>query len=327
MALQRVLRQFLPVLLLGAVLGAAVYATRGARLDEADFVFNNGTEVQTLDPATVTGVPRGRAIRAVFEGLLVSHPETLEPLPGMAERWEVSEDRLTYTFHLRQNALWSNGDTVDADDFLWSFERFLDPRTAAEYAYMLWYVKGAAFTTEVEDGRPRNSFDTVGIEWLDRWTAALPARGARPFFLDLMAFYPMFPVCRRNIEDMKARWPDTGRRSGCAPRTSSRQRSLHGEVPAGERPHPLREEPALLGRRQRRLRVDRHARGRVVHDLAQPLPDRRVPLHRRALPANVIQELRRARTSTRSPTSGPTSTGSTSRGLRSTTSGCGARSR
>ena len=171
MALQRVLRQSLPVLLLGAVLGAAVYATRGARLEPADFVFNNGTEVQTLDPATVTGVPEGRAIRMVYEGLLVSHPETLEPLPGMAERWEVSQDRLTYTFHLRQNALWSNGDTVDADDFMWSFERFLDPRTAAEYAYMLWYVTGAkAFTTEVEDGRPRNSFDTVGIERLDRWT-------------------------------------------------------------------------------------------------------------------------------------------------------------
>lgn len=210
MALQRVLRQFLPVLLLGAVLGAAVYTTRGARLEPADFVFNNGTEVQTLDPATVTGVPEGRAIRMVYEGLLVSHPETLEPLPGMAERWEVSEDRLTYTFRLRQNALWSNGDTVDADDFLWSFERFLDPRTAAEYAYMLWYVTGAkAFTTEVEDGRPRNSFDTVGIERLDRWTLRFQLEAPCPFFLELMAFYPMFPVCRRAIEDMKARFPDT----------------------------------------------------------------------------------------------------------------------
>lgn len=210
MALQRSLRQALPVMLLAAVLAAAVYATRGARLEPADFVFNNGTEVQTLDPATVTGIPEGRAIRMVYEGLLVSHPETLEPLPGVAERWEVSEDGRTYTFHLRQDARWSNGDTVDADDFMWSLERFLDPRTAAEYAYMLWYVTGArAFTTEVEDGAPKNSFDTVGIERVDRWTLRFHLDAPTPFFLELMAFYPMFPVCRRAIEDVKARFPDT----------------------------------------------------------------------------------------------------------------------
>ena len=209
MALQRIARQVIPVALLASLLGGAIYATRGARLEPADFVFNNGTEVQTLDPATVTGVPEGRAIRMLFEGLLVSHPETLEPLPGVAERWEVSEDGLEYTFHLRHDALWSNGDPVTSADFMWSFERFLDPQTAAEYAYMLWYVEGAeAFTTEVEDGQAVHGFDTVGITAPDEYTLRFRLKAPTPFFLELMAFYPMFPVNRRNIEEAQERFPD-----------------------------------------------------------------------------------------------------------------------
>lgn len=209
MAFQRFSRQALPLLLLAGVFAAAVYATRGARLEPADFVFNNGTELQTLDPATVTGVPEGRAIRMVYEGLLVSHPETLEPLPGMAETWEVSEDGLTYTFHLRKNAKWTDGSLVTADDFLFSLERFLNPKTAAQYAYMLWYVKGAkAYTTEVENGGPKNDFDTVGIKKLDEFTLQFQLDAKCPFFLELMAFYPMFPVSHRGIEAVKETNPD-----------------------------------------------------------------------------------------------------------------------
>ncbi|MFT5734615.1 MAG: oligopeptide transport system substrate-binding protein [Paracoccaceae bacterium] len=218
MAFQRFLRQVLPIALLLGILAAAVYATRGARLVPADFVFNNGTELQTLDPATVTGVPEGRAIRMVFEGLLVSHPESLEPQPGGAESWNVSEDGLTYTFQLRRNAHWSNGDTITAEDFLWSFERFLDPRTAAQYAYMAWYIEGAeAFTTEVEDGAPKNSFDTVAIKKLDDYTLQFKLNAPTPFFLELMAFYPMFPVSRRNIEDAQAKYPNSWRREWLKP--------------------------------------------------------------------------------------------------------------
>lgn len=218
MAFQRFLRQVLPIALLLGILAAAVYATRGARLVPADFVFNNGTELQTLDPATVTGVPEGRAIRMVFEGLLVSHPESLEPQPGGAESWNVSEDGLTYTFQLRRNAHWSNGDTITAEDFLWSFERFLDPRTAAQYAYMAWYIEGAeAFTTEVENGAPKNSFDTVAIKKLDDYTLQFKLNAPTPFFLELMAFYPMFPVSRRNIEDAQAKYPNSWRREWLKP--------------------------------------------------------------------------------------------------------------
>ena len=205
-----VARRATPFVLLGAVLAGAVSLAGSARLEPADLVFNNGTEVSTLDPARVTGVPEGRIIKALFEGLVVKHPRTLEPLPGMASSWEVSEDGLVYTFHLREDARWTNGDPVTADDFLYSWERFLHPQTAAGYAYQLWYVVGAeAFTKEVdEDGNPKNAFDTVGIRALDPTTLQVTLKSPTPFFMDLMAFYPMFPVNRRNIEEAKERWPD-----------------------------------------------------------------------------------------------------------------------
>jgi oligopeptide transport system substrate-binding protein len=204
-------RRVVPLVLAGAVLFTALRVAGSARIERADFTFNNATEISTLDPATVTGVPEGRILRAIFEGLTVKDPATLEPIPGMAERWDVTEDGITYTFHLRRNAVWSNGDPVTAHDFTYSWERFLDPRTAAEYSYQLWYVEGAeAFSKDVgPDGSPRRSFDTVGIKALDDWTLEVRLKAPTPFFLQLTAFYPLYPVNRRNIEEAKAAFPQT----------------------------------------------------------------------------------------------------------------------
>ena len=159
-SIQDRLRSILPFLLLGSIFATAIVLAGSARLEPADFTFNNATEVATLDPARVTGTPEGRVIRCLFEGLTVKHPETLEPLPGMAESWTISDDGLVYTFNMRRGAQWSNGDPVTAHDFVFSWERFLHPMTAAEYAYQLWYVVGAKeYTTQVDDdGNPVNDF-------------------------------------------------------------------------------------------------------------------------------------------------------------------------
>jgi oligopeptide transport system substrate-binding protein len=205
------LRQLVALILLLSIPAGALYMARGAQLEQADFTWNNGTEVQTLDPATVTGVPEGKVLRAIFEGLVVKDSRTLEALPGMAESWDISDDGLVYTFHIRRGALWSNGDEFTADDFLYSFERFLNPRTAAKYAYQLWYVKGArAYSSEVDgNGNPKSDFASVGISKLDPYTLRIELESPTPFFLDLMGFYPLFPVNRRNIEEARQRFPDS----------------------------------------------------------------------------------------------------------------------
>ena len=203
-------RQAMAVLLLGGAFAGALSLALGARLDRAQFTYNNGTEVSTLDPATVTGQPEGRVIRAIFEGLVIKDPKTLAPLPGMAESWEISPDGLVYTFHVRHNAKWTNGDPVTAHDFTFSAERFLSPVTAAEYSYQLWYVKGAkAYTTEVDDdGKPVHDFDSVAFKALDDFTIEIELNSPTPFFLDIIGFYPLFPVNRRNIEEAQVNWPN-----------------------------------------------------------------------------------------------------------------------
>ncbi|WP_419192247.1 peptide ABC transporter substrate-binding protein [Engelhardtia mirabilis] len=205
------IRTVVPISLLAGAIALGTRITTTTRLEPADFTFINGTEVQTLDPATVTGVPEGRVLRAIFEGLTVKDPATLEPMPGMAETWEISEDGLTYTFHLRHGARWTNGDEVTAQDFLYSWERFLNPSTAAEYAYQLWYVKGAkAYSTELDDqGHPLQPFDTVGIRALDDHTLEVVLDQPTPFFIQLTGFYPLFPVNRRCIEEAQELYPDT----------------------------------------------------------------------------------------------------------------------
>src|SRR6266699_2696105 len=87
----------------------------------------NGREVQDLDPQIVNAVSAGNILSALFEGLVSEDPHDLHPVPGVAERWDVSQDGKTYTFHLRKNAQWSNGARVTARDFVRSYQRMLMP--------------------------------------------------------------------------------------------------------------------------------------------------------------------------------------------------------
>ncbi len=159
------------VLLLAA---ATVWAISIKPLPPADFTFVNNTEIKSVDPALVTGQPEMRVIMGIFEGLVNWDPKTLEPIPGVAKSWEISPDLLTYTFHFRDNATWTDGTRVTPQDFLWQWRRMLDPRTASEYAYQLWYVENAQRYTqrEIKPG------DRVEVELHDREPGALPfARG------------------------------------------------------------------------------------------------------------------------------------------------------
>lgn len=150
----------------------------------------NGTEPQDLDPHIVTGVSEHNIISALLEGLVGENPETLEPVPGVAAYWAISADGLVYTFFLRENARWSNGDAVTAQDFVWSWQRMLTPTLGAEYAYQLYPVRNAR---DYHQGRI-DDFSRVGIEALDAHTLEVTLENPTPYFLSLLAHYSTFAV-------------------------------------------------------------------------------------------------------------------------------------
>jgi oligopeptide transport system substrate-binding protein len=117
--------------------------TQNASDDIQTLRFDNGAEPEYLDPIMAhDNKSRNLAIN-LFEGLLTYHPRTLEPLPGVAERWEVSPDGITYTFYLRKNAVWTDGKPVAGEDFVYAWQRAVDPKTASRSASHLYPVKNA----------------------------------------------------------------------------------------------------------------------------------------------------------------------------------------
>ena len=150
----------------------------------------NGTEPQDLDPGIITGVQEFHIIMALFEGLVTEDPVDLHPVPGVAESWDISPDNTIYTFHLRRDAKWSNGDPVTAGDFLETYKRNLTPSLASEYAYMHFVVKNAeAYNT----GKLTN-FDEVGYKALDDHTLRITLNYSTPYFLSLLLHHSWYPV-------------------------------------------------------------------------------------------------------------------------------------
>ena len=158
--------------------------------------WGNGTEPQSLDPHIATGVPEHKIISALMEGLVLKDRETLEPKPGVAESWEISDDGLVYTFHLRNNARWSNGDAHNAHDYVWSWWRALQPALGNLYAYMYFPISNAKeyYEGEISD------FEQVGVKALDDLTLQVTLKNPTPYFLQLLDHYSLYPVHRATVE-------------------------------------------------------------------------------------------------------------------------------
>lgn len=188
--------------LLSAGLFSLVLLTSCSRFEErADFVVVNGAEPQTLDPAVISGQPEGRISQALFEGLLSRNAKG-ELIPGVAEKWELSEDGLTLTFHLREEARWSNGDPVTAQDYVESWKRVLTPETGSVYSELLYYIENAQ---DFLDGKITD-WDQVGVKALDDRTLQVQLKNPTPFFLDLTAFTTLLPVHTPSIATYGDDW-------------------------------------------------------------------------------------------------------------------------
>ncbi|MEO1007431.1 MAG: peptide ABC transporter substrate-binding protein [Planctomycetota bacterium] len=225
-----------PVLLLALVVAATMVSDRP--LPRADFAFVNRGDVSTLDLQKMSWMQDLRVARMVFEGLVENDVFTqgYDVVPAVAERWDISGDGLTYTFHLRDNAKWTNGSPVTAHDFVYSWRRAILPDTAADYTKLFQLIKGAPEFADWRqaqlDAFPDRRFESdearreaaealwaeteakfaemVRLRALDDRTLEVELKQPTPYFLDLLAFavfYPVYPPLVRQYESID---PATG---------------------------------------------------------------------------------------------------------------------
>jgi oligopeptide transport system substrate-binding protein len=144
-------RQIVGLILLAALAGSTFSCTVASSNEEYFgkttpparniFRYVNADEPETLDPAISNGQPEARLYMALYEGLVEYHPKTLAPQPALAERWKINNDSSEFTFYLRRNGRWSNGDPIDAHDFVYSFRRALAKETASRTVGLALSIK------------------------------------------------------------------------------------------------------------------------------------------------------------------------------------------
>ena len=156
----------------------------------------NGADPRFMDPHLLNSVPEHHLLMSLFEGLVAEHPvKDAEVEPGMAERWEANADKSVWTFHLRANAVWSDGVPVTAEDFVWSWRRMLTKSLAAEYSQMLFVLKnGEAFYNG------KVNAEELGVRAIDPRTLEVSLVGPTPHFLIMMLHTSWWPVPRHCIE-------------------------------------------------------------------------------------------------------------------------------
>lgn len=155
----------------------------------------NGDEISSIDVHSTSGLPEYHVILSLYEGLVSKNIKTLAIEPGVAESWDISDDGLVYTFHIRENAKWSNGDKLVANDFVQSWLRGLMPALANEYASSMFVVKNGQ---NIYEGKadPKD----FGAVALDDQTLQVTLNAPIPYFLQLLDHHSAYPVHIKTIK-------------------------------------------------------------------------------------------------------------------------------
>lgn len=173
---------------------------------------HNGGDPGSLDPHKVSGDWENRVVGDYIEGLVTDNAAA-EPIPGQAESWEVSEDGLTYTFKLRDDIFWTDGEPVTAEDFEFAFQRLMDPATASEYAYLQYPIKNA----EAINSGEITDFSQLGVKAIDDKTLEITLEQPTPFFIEALTHYTAFPVPKHLVEEHGDQWTSVENIAGNGP--------------------------------------------------------------------------------------------------------------
>ncbi|WP_299013665.1 ABC transporter substrate-binding protein [uncultured Photobacterium sp.] len=166
-----------------------------------EMVRGNGTEVESLDPQKVSGVPESNVIRDLLEGL-VNQDSNGQLVGGVAESWE-TKDNKTWIFHLRKNAKWSNGDPVVASDFVYTWQRLADPKTGSPYAS---YLEMTTMQNAGDIITGKKSPDTLGVEAVDKHTLKVTLEKPVPYFVSMTVHTSLKPVNKNVIQKLGDKW-------------------------------------------------------------------------------------------------------------------------
>jgi oligopeptide transport system substrate-binding protein len=194
---------WLPVIA-ALLIGTAVFAkstAKNAGAKDQVLNYNLALDPTNLDPAKSTGIEEFRVEYACFEGL-ATFGEGDVPQPGAAEKWQISPDGKTYTFSLRKNAKWSNGDPVTAHDFEYAWKRLLNPSTGSPNASTLFYLKNAE---DYNSGKIKDA-DQVGVKAKDNNTLVVTLNAPCSYFLGLTINPALYPVHRKTVESNPDKW-------------------------------------------------------------------------------------------------------------------------
>jgi oligopeptide transport system substrate-binding protein len=155
----------------------------------------NGAEPATLDPQISEANSDADVQRDLFEGLVILGKDS-QPAPGVAESWSISPDGKVYTFKLRDNAKWSNGDPVTAEDFVWTWRRAVDPATGSKYAFVCYPIKNAEAIAAGQD----KDVTSLGVRAIDPHTLEVTLKAPTGYFLSAITHHVFLPVNRANAE-------------------------------------------------------------------------------------------------------------------------------
>lgn len=171
---------------------------------QTTLIRGNDTDPATLDHHLTSTVAESNILHDLYEGLVV-HDADGEVAPGVAESWEISDDGLTYTFTLRDDAQWSNGDPVTANDFVFAYRRIMTPETAAGYASILYPIQNAEAITGGE--MPP---EDLGVEAIDDHTLEITLNAPTPYFLELLTHQTGLPMHQPTVESEGANFTRAG---------------------------------------------------------------------------------------------------------------------
>ena len=184
-----------------AVLAVLVLGAAGAVEAETVLHRGNGGEPGTLDPQKSDAFWESNILTDIYEGL-ITYAANGDIVPGVAKSWDISGDRKTYTFHLREDAKWSNGEPLLAADFVYSFQRAIDPATGGPYASTLAPISNAE---AILSGTERNA-SKLGVIAKDDHTLVITLNSPTPYFLEQLRGQFAMPVSKTAIEKFGAEW-------------------------------------------------------------------------------------------------------------------------